>query len=222
MAGPHRRCVQSVSDTPNLYLLMRRVWLFESVNMDAEMKSKRFHDTFISRDWWLHQWSLQYIHIGKTFFSILWYWTHQYQLFPPVIHRNLKKKIQNKCTIFWHIWCGGHLLAPSVEVVLPASLMISAIQYTLVERLVSELTTSILTPSSMSPQHVPMGAWSAEEAVKLLRQESDKLVVATYSTTVFTHVLETADWSSSRVIATDVPTPVKALCRDHWQTQETV
>lgn len=100
--------------------------------------------------------------------------------------------------------------------------MISAIQYTLVERLVSELTTSILTPSSMSPQHVPMGAWSAEEAVKLLRQENDKLVVATYSTTVFTHVLETADWSSSCVIATDVPTPVKALCRDHWQTQETV
>lgn len=157
--------------------------ILSSVNMDAEMKSKRFHDTIISWYWWLHQWSLQ---------------------------------------IFWHIWCGGHLLVPPVEVVLPASLMISAIQYTLVERLVSELTTSILTPSSTSPQHVPMGAWSAEEAAKLLRQESDKLVVAPHSTTVFTHMLETADWSSSCVIATDVPTPVKALCRDHWQTQETV
>lgn len=46
---------------------------------------------------------------------------------------------------------------------LPASLMISAIQYTLVERLVSELTTSTLTPSSMSPQHFPIGAWKSPE-----------------------------------------------------------
>lgn len=42
---------------------------------------------------------------------------------------------------------------------LPASFIISAIQYTFVERLVSELGTSILTPSSMSPQQVPIGAW---------------------------------------------------------------
>lgn len=52
---------------------------------------------------------------------------------------------------------------------LPASLIISAIQYTFVERLVSELTTSTLTPSSMSPQHFPIGALkSTEEAVKWL------------------------------------------------------
>jgi len=30
-------------------------------------------------------------------------------------------------------------------------------------------------------------------------------------------MLEAADWSSDRVIATDVPTPVEALCGDHWQ-----
>lgn len=52
--------------------------------------------------------------------------------------------------------------------------MISAIQYTLVERLVSELGTSILTPSSMSPQHIPIGAWSAQEAVKFIIQEGNE------------------------------------------------
>lgn len=100
--------------------------------------------------------------------------------------------------------------------------MISAIQYTLVERLVSELCTSILTPSSMFPQHVPIGAWNTEQAVKLLSLESNTLVVAIHSTPVFTYMLETADWSSNCVIATDIPTPVKALCRDHWKKQETV
>lgn len=41
--------------------------------------------------------------------------------------------------------------------------MISAIQYTLVERLVSVLITSIRTPSSMSPQHFPIGAWNTHD-----------------------------------------------------------
>ena len=63
-----------------------------------------------------------------------------------------------------------------VENVLPASLMISAIQYTFVERLVSELRTSILTPSSMSPQHVPIGAWNTEAAVKLQQMTKKQII----------------------------------------------
>lgn len=50
------------------------------------------------------------------------------------------------------------------DVFLPASLMISAIQYTLVGWFVSELNTSILIPSSMPSQHVPIGAWSTDQA----------------------------------------------------------
>lgn len=73
--------------------------------------------------------------------------------------------IPNRIKAFLHRHEITFLAAP-----LPASLMISAIQYTLVERLVSELTTSTLTPSSMSPQHFPIGALKrAEEAAKWLR-----------------------------------------------------
>lgn len=71
-------------------------------------------------------------------FKIQWFWTRRRDN-----RQMLKKQIQNE----------------SVPL-LPASLMISAIQYTLVDRLVSVLTTSIRTPSSMSPQHFPIGAWS--------------------------------------------------------------
>lgn len=35
----------------------------------------------------------------------------------------------------------------------------------------------------------------------------------------FTYMFETADWRSSRVIATDILTPVKALRRGHCHTQ---
>ncbi len=134
-----------------------------------------------------------YIHIEIIFLLILWYWSQPYQLFPPVIYRNKKtkpfkteraRKIRFS-DISDRVDLSLHQVSWSIEVVLPASLMISAIQYTLVERLVSELNTSILTPSSMSPQHIPIGACSIEKAVRLLSQESNKSVVGTYSTQQF-------------------------------------